>query len=153
MSTDPVQLTSPPPDPLPQVSRIAQFIFGVYMVVLNVLIIYLLCKIWPDSIPPQDSIETISVFFGKIRFDMSLEVRFLAIAVLAGALGSPDCSLGIYSRRVKRYEGEVMSRTQKENDRLNKLEQAASTRQEGYQQVRQREYDDALKLFRTALQT
>jgi hypothetical protein len=54
---------------------------------------------------------------------------------------------------VKRYEGEVMSRTQKENDRLNKLEQAASTRQEGYQQVRQREYDDALKLFRTALQT
>jgi hypothetical protein len=68
MSTDPVQLTSPPPETLQQVSGIAQFVFGAYMVVLNIL--------------------TITGFFGKIRFDMSLEVRFLVIAVLGGALGS-----------------------------------------------------------------
>jgi hypothetical protein len=88
MSEDPVQPPSPSPDTLQQVSRIGQFVFGVYMVSLNIVIVYLLFKIWPDRIPPADSTETITALFGKIRWDMSLEMRFLMIAVLGGALGS-----------------------------------------------------------------
>src|SRR6266851_9832665 len=79
---------APAPGTLQQVGRIAQFIFGLYMVGLNLLIIYLLIKIWPDKIPPADSTETFTAFSGKVHFVLSLEVRFLLITVLAGALGS-----------------------------------------------------------------
>jgi len=88
MATTPNQTPAPAPGTLQQVGRIAQFIFGLYMVGLNILIIYLLIKIWPDKAPPADSTETFTAFSGKVHFVLSLEVRFLLITVLAGALGS-----------------------------------------------------------------
>ena len=88
MVTTPIQAPEPAPDTLGEVSRIAQFGFGFYMVALNIVILYLLIKIWPDKIPPEDSPEALTAFFGKIHFVVSLEIRFLLIAVLSGALGS-----------------------------------------------------------------
>ena len=79
--------TTVPDNPQP-VSRIAQLVFGLYMVALNIVIVYLLIKVWPDKIPPADSAEALSTLFGKVHFTLTLEVRFLLIAVLAGALGS-----------------------------------------------------------------
>jgi hypothetical protein len=81
----PTQVLAPEPD-LQQMSRIAQLIFGLYMVALNIFIIYMLIKIWPDKIPPVDTAETLTI--GRVPYILSLEVRFLLIAVLSGALGS-----------------------------------------------------------------
>jgi hypothetical protein len=89
MGLDPIQVPAAPgPDNSNQIGRIAQFLFGLYMVGLNVIIVYLLIKIWPDKIPPVNTPESFVAFFGKIHFVLSLEVRFLLITVLAGALGS-----------------------------------------------------------------
>jgi len=68
MVATPIQAPATAADPLRQVGRIAQLVFGLYMVALNILIIYLLIKIWPDKIPPSDSPELLTVFFGKVTF-------------------------------------------------------------------------------------
>lgn len=88
MATNPVEAPAPPPNPLDQMSRVAQFIFGFYMAALNIAIIYLLIKVWPDKMPPAERTESLTAFFGKVHFSLSLEVRFLLITILAGALGS-----------------------------------------------------------------
>lgn len=43
------------PDPM---RRSVQIIFGLYMIAIQVLIVYLLIKIWPDQIPPQIDLTT-----------------------------------------------------------------------------------------------
>lgn len=78
----------PTPDISEPMNRIAQVLFGFYMVILNLGIVYLLIKIWPDKIPPAETPETVTALFGRFQFTLSLEVRFMLIAVLAGALGS-----------------------------------------------------------------
>lgn len=88
MATTPSPVPAAAPDTLRQIGRIAQFVVGLYMVALDIVIIYLLIKVWPDKIPPSDSPESLTVFFGKVQFVLTLEVRFLLIAVLSGALGS-----------------------------------------------------------------
>lgn len=80
--------THTPPEHRQEVGRAARLIFGLYMVALNVIILYLLIKIWPEKIPPTETAETLTAFFGKVQFTVSLEVRFLLIALLSGALGS-----------------------------------------------------------------
>ena len=86
MATAPVQ--PPANNCVNEISRIAQFIFGVYMVALNVVIISLLIAIWPDKTPLPDEPETVSAFFGRVQFVLSPEVRLLLITILTGALGS-----------------------------------------------------------------
>lgn len=88
MPSDQPQPPASVPDASQQVNLLTQAAFGFYMVGLNILIIYLLIKIWPDKIPPVDQPETFSAFLGRVHFTVSLEVRFLLIAVLSGALGS-----------------------------------------------------------------
>jgi hypothetical protein len=58
------------------------------MVALNIVIIYLLVTVWPDTTSPVDASESMTAFFGKFHFTLSLERRFILIVVLAGALGS-----------------------------------------------------------------
>lgn len=76
------------PHATPELSRVAQVIFGAYMAGLNIIIVYLLIKTWPDKLPPTDSPEPFTLLFGHVHFELSLEVRFIMIAVLSGALGS-----------------------------------------------------------------
>lgn len=51
------------------------FGFGIYLIILNLALLYVLVKIWPGRIPP-------------VAEDMPAETRYLLIVVVAGALGS-----------------------------------------------------------------
>ncbi|MFZ0705819.1 MAG: hypothetical protein WAM71_09480 [Candidatus Korobacteraceae bacterium] len=66
--------------------RIIQVLFGVYMIAMEVLLIYVLVKIWPDQIPADKSANMVSLFRHPLA--MSLERRFLLIVIVVGALGS-----------------------------------------------------------------
>jgi hypothetical protein len=88
MATTPGEVTPTGPDAGQQISQSARFFFGLYMVVLDIVIVYLLIKIWPDKPLSADVADSLSLFCGKVSFPLSLEVRFLLIAVLSGALGS-----------------------------------------------------------------
>jgi hypothetical protein len=68
-------------------SRLTRLIFGVYMMVLDVLMVYLLIKIWPDN-PSQTAAETVAMFGNRLSVSITLETRYLLIVVLAGGLGS-----------------------------------------------------------------
>jgi hypothetical protein len=69
-------------------SGIVRIGFGLYMILMNIVVVYLLIKLWPDKIPPSDTTDHIVLFWGRVDFYLSLESRFLALVVLAGALGS-----------------------------------------------------------------
>lgn len=69
-------------------SRTLRFAFGLYMILLNVILVYLLVKIWPDRTPENDTKELITAFRGYLQFYLASESRYLLIVVLAGALGS-----------------------------------------------------------------
>jgi hypothetical protein len=88
MDANPVVLHAPGqvtdvPDPM---RRSIQVIFGLYMIAIQVAIVYLLIKIWPDQIPPVDKPGAVYLL-GRV-YSISLEVRFLLIVTLTGALGS-----------------------------------------------------------------
>lgn len=65
------------------------FGFGIYLIVLNIILLYLLLRIWPSKIPPPDP-DTLSLLWGgwlEIG-KVSLEARYLLIVMVAAALGS-----------------------------------------------------------------
>lgn len=83
---DPASTSVPSP---PQVmSRGVRLAFGLYMILLNVMLVYLLFEIWPNKTPENDAKELISVFRGYWQFYLGEESRYLLIVVLSGALGS-----------------------------------------------------------------
>lgn len=61
--------------------------FGMYLIVLNLVLLYALVVIWPQTIPPADT-DHVAFWGGWIEFSMALETRYLVIVALAGALGS-----------------------------------------------------------------
>ncbi len=65
-----------------------KFIAG-YHIVIPILTVYLLCRIWPASVPEESgTVETISLFRGLIPIAVSWEVRLILIVVSTGVLGS-----------------------------------------------------------------
>ncbi len=72
------------PKPMSQLTRL---IFGLYMIVLNILLVYMLFKIWPES-ASQSASEDITMFWSRLHFSLTLETRYLLVVVLAGGLGS-----------------------------------------------------------------
>jgi magnesium-transporting ATPase (P-type) len=66
--------------------------FGVYFIVLGVLIVYLLIQMWPLSgqsgTATAASTPEITLFGNFIKFSPSNEVRYMLTVALAGALGS-----------------------------------------------------------------
>jgi len=62
--------------------------FGIYLILLNVALLYILVKIWPGEMPPPAR-EAVALLGGRwLEVDVVLETRYLLIAVVAGALGS-----------------------------------------------------------------
>jgi len=61
--------------------------FGIYMILLSLLLIYGLAKIWPAKVP--GGLEgDIQLFYGTLHFHLWPETRYLLIVALTGALGS-----------------------------------------------------------------
>lgn len=62
--------------------------FGIYLIVLNLALLYVLVRIWPGKIPPPDQ-EGVTMLRGSwLQFEPGLETRYLLIVAVAGALGS-----------------------------------------------------------------
>jgi len=71
------------PTPMSKGSILA---FGIYMIVLSLLLIYGLAKIWPARVP--GGLEGDIQLFGKLHFHLWPETRYLLIVTFTGALGS-----------------------------------------------------------------
>jgi len=64
-------------------------ILGYFHVLLAILLLVLLVKVWPGSIPLAASDERIIwLLFGWVHFEMSAELQMLFVVMVAGALGS-----------------------------------------------------------------
>jgi hypothetical protein len=64
--------------------------FGAYFIVLNLALLYILLKIWPETIPvkPDDENVVALLWGGRLAFRLLPEIRYLLIVAVAGALGS-----------------------------------------------------------------
>jgi hypothetical protein len=64
--------------------------FGAYLIVLNLALLYILLKIWPETIPvkPDDENVVALLWGGRLAFRLLPEIRYLLIVAVAGALGS-----------------------------------------------------------------
>ena len=61
--------------------------FGIYLVMLNLVLVYVLVKIWPGTTSQGAEAQSVQLWGGK-GFQVPPETRYLLIVILAGALGS-----------------------------------------------------------------
>ena len=61
--------------------------FGIYLIVLNLLLVYVLVKIWPGTVPPAPD-DQVTFLWRGLSFHLFVETRYLLIVAVAGALGS-----------------------------------------------------------------
>ena len=61
--------------------------FGSYLVLLNLVLVYVLLKIWPGKLPIQTESE-VTFLWGLPPTTLWIETRYLLIVATAGALGS-----------------------------------------------------------------
>jgi hypothetical protein len=85
-------MTATPASPVPAVPRepmrsAVRIAFGLYMMLLNLILVYLLFRIWPSTVPMSPA-EWVPVFANRLRIYLTPETRYLLIVVLTGALGS-----------------------------------------------------------------
>jgi hypothetical protein len=64
------------------------FGFGVYLIVLNLALLYVLVKIWPGTLPPKADDQVALLGGSRLTLPMPPEIRYLLIVIVAGALGS-----------------------------------------------------------------
>jgi hypothetical protein len=63
-------------------------IFGVYLILLNVMLVYLLVRLWPSALELKLDDRT-SLFWGDhLTIQVPPETRYLLVVIVAGALGS-----------------------------------------------------------------
>ncbi len=62
--------------------------FGVYLIILNLVLIYLILRIWPGKIPMGDGPDLITIIPGLPQLKLWPEARYLAMVFLVGALGA-----------------------------------------------------------------
>ncbi len=77
------------PDAQPEAaSRRWVFAFGVYLILLNLLLLYVLLRLWPGQVPMKVDHLSVKLIPGVWEPEVWTEVRFLALVAVAGALGS-----------------------------------------------------------------
>jgi len=77
------------PDPLPEPARSKWvFAFGVYLILLNLVLLYVLLRLWPGQVPHKADHLPVTLIPGVWVPDVWTEARFLALVAVAGALGS-----------------------------------------------------------------
>ena len=62
--------------------------FGVYLIVLNFVLVYLILRIWPGRIPLDDGPGRVIVIPGYYELNLWPETRYLCLVFLVGALGA-----------------------------------------------------------------
>lgn len=60
--------------------------FGIYLIVLNLALLYILLRIWPETTASAPASRV--ALGGGLEFEVPLEIRYLLIVAVAGALGS-----------------------------------------------------------------
>jgi hypothetical protein len=79
----------PDPTDLPQpATRLWIVLFSSYLIVLNLVLFYLLFKVWPGQVPMKSDYSEIRLLPGFGKITIWNEARYLLIVVFAGALGS-----------------------------------------------------------------
>ena len=79
----------PQADGKPEVpSKTWVFAFGVYLIILIVLLIYPLFRLWPEQLTLKAGHGVVRLVAGYWEPDVWMEARFLALVALSGALGS-----------------------------------------------------------------
>ena len=69
---------APEPELAPAVLKL---VFGAYLIVLNLILLYLMFKIWPGKVPSSNGELPVSVLWGRITFYIGPEKRYLGIKV------------------------------------------------------------------------
>ena len=64
------------------------FGFGLYLIVMHLMLVYLLFRLWPGQVPLRADHLPVTLIPGVWTPDVWSEVRFLALVVVTGALGS-----------------------------------------------------------------
>ena len=60
--------------------------FGIYLIVLILALLYILLRIWPETTVSRPVSKV--TLGGGLEFEVPLEIRYLLIVAVAGALGS-----------------------------------------------------------------
>jgi hypothetical protein len=63
-------------------------VFGAYLIVLNLCMLYLLVVLWPKQLPIKPDPVPLRLLPGTHEFQLGIETRFLLLVMVAGALGS-----------------------------------------------------------------
>ena len=63
-------------------------LFGVYLIVLNLTLIYLLFRIWPGKVPVSVDPARVAIIPGYFEPSLWPEARYLCIVALVGGLGA-----------------------------------------------------------------
>jgi len=64
------------------------WLFGSYLIVLNLVLLYLLIRLWPGQVPLKAEHVVVRLIPGVFQPDLWTEPRFLSLVAVAGALGS-----------------------------------------------------------------
>src|SRR2546428_12608868 len=76
------------PDPLPEPARSKWvFAFGVYLILLNLVLLYVLLRLWPGQVPLKADHLPVTLIPGVWGPEVWTEARFLALVAVAGAPG------------------------------------------------------------------
>lgn len=62
--------------------------FSIYLIVLHLVLIYVLVKAWPGTIPLTDTDREVVLLRERLVLTLPLERRYLLLVAVAGALGS-----------------------------------------------------------------
>ncbi len=83
MSTTPPFQTGPPV----AASRGWIFLFGFYLIVLNLVLLYLLVRVWPGK-PAADDLVHVTIIPKYFERNLDLETVYLSLVAIVGALGA-----------------------------------------------------------------
>jgi hypothetical protein len=78
----------PPPDNAPKAANPWILLFGVYLIVLNLVLIYLLIRMWPGKVPVDVGPTRVTIIPGFFQLDVWPEARYLCIVAIVGGLGA-----------------------------------------------------------------
>ncbi len=77
-----------PPEPPVRATNPWIGLFGFYLIILNLVLVYLILRVWPGQIPMSDGSRWVTIIPGVLGLNLWPEARYLALVFLVGALGA-----------------------------------------------------------------